>query len=326
LPKARAFEKSIGAFNGWGGLVYLFTHLGALWNDRELLNEAESLIAAIEPLIDADRELDIIGGSAGCLVTLLQLHEITGSAAALEAATRCGERLRARAEAQPIGIGWMGNVPGPKPLAGFSHGTSGIAWALLKLSAATGRPQYRRMAHEALTYERTLFSEEHGNWKDIRETSREREAAQHGQRRPKFQIAWCHGAPGIAISRLLMREQLDDDVTRTELSVALETTVRHGLEGSQCLCHGAFGNVDALLLARDVPTVRYDTIAGNARMKRVLEEVATHGPRCANPAGIESPGLMTGLAGIGYGLLRLASPDTVPSILALAAPTRKSRA
>jgi hypothetical protein len=35
---------------------------------------------------------------------------------------------------------------------------------------------------------------------------------------------------------------------------------------------------------------------------------------------VESPGLMTGLAGIGYALLRLAEPHRVPSVLGLAPP------
>ncbi len=197
LPKARTFEKSIGAFNGWGGLVYLFTHLGSLWKDRELLAEAEAIVDVIWPLIDGDRELDIIGGAAGCLVTLLQLHEVTGSRAALDAADRCGQRLVARADAQEIGVGWMGNVPGPKPLAGFSHGASGIAWALLKLSAATGSAEYRKLAHEALAYERTLFSAEHGNWRDIRESAREAAQTVSGRRvaDPSPEV------PGCVVSR-----------------------------------------------------------------------------------------------------------------------------
>jgi lantibiotic modifying enzyme len=36
---------------------------------------------------------------------------------------------------------------------------------------------------------------------------------------------------------------------------------------------------------------------------------------------VEAPGLMNGLAGIGYGLLRLAAPTSVPSILALDPPS-----
>ena len=41
---------------------------------------------------------------------------------------------------------------------------------------------------------------------------------------------------------------------------------------------------------------------------------------CGIPHGIETPGLMIGLAGVGYGLLRLAAPNDVPSVLVLAPP------
>lgn len=41
---------------------------------------------------------------------------------------------------------------------------------------------------------------------------------------------------------------------------------------------------------------------------------------CGTPLWVESPGLMTGLAGIGCGLLRLAEPARVPSVLLLAPP------
>jgi lantibiotic modifying enzyme len=38
------------------------------------------------------------------------------------------------------------------------------------------------------------------------------------------------------------------------------------------------------------------------------------------PQGVETPGLMTGLAGIGYALLRLAAVEQVPSVLLLDPP------
>ena len=53
---------------------------------------------------------------------------------------------------------------------------------------------------------------------------------------------------------------------------------------------------------------------------KLLESIDRHGPLCATPGGVETPGLMLGLAGIGYGLLRLAEPAAVPSVLALAPP------
>ena len=41
---------------------------------------------------------------------------------------------------------------------------------------------------------------------------------------------------------------------------------------------------------------------------------------CGLPAGTENPSLMVGLAGIGYGLLRIAAQDAVPSVLSLQIP------
>lgn len=57
----------------------------------------------------------------------------------------------------------------------------------------------------------------------------------------------------------------------------------------------------------------------------LLASVRHDGWLCAVPEGVETPGLMIGLAGIGYGLLRLAALDRVPSVLALEPPGRKSR-
>jgi lantibiotic modifying enzyme len=52
----------------------------------------------------------------------------------------------------------------------------------------------------------------------------------------------------------------------------------------------------------------------------ILENIERDGWQCGNPLGVETPGLMTGIAGIGYGLLRLADPDRVPSVLTLQPP------
>ena len=57
---------------------------------------------------------------------------------------------------------------------------------------------------------------------------------------------------------------------------------------------------------------------------RVLDTVLTAGREerwlCGVPAGVETPGLMAGIAGIGYNLLRFADPQEVPSVLLVQAP------
>ena len=50
---------------------------------------------------------------------------------------------------------------------------------------------------------------------------------------------------------------------------------------------------------------------------RVISSIHRYGYLCGVPNGIETPGLMTGLAGTGLQLLRLAKPSQVPSVLKL---------
>ncbi|NOY84992.1 MAG: hypothetical protein GXO96_09285, partial [Nitrospirae bacterium] len=75
------------------------------------------------------------------------------------------------------------------------------------------------------------------------------------------------------------------------------------------------GNLELIRLAGrtlDRPDLRVATDLA----ARIVADVGA-GPQCGLPGNVESPGLMTGLAGIGYGMLRLADPDQVPCLLLL---------
>ena len=52
----------------------------------------------------------------------------------------------------------------------------------------------------------------------------------------------------------------------------------------------------------------------------MLDSMDERGWLCGVALGVETPGLMTGLAGIGYGLLRLADPHRVPDLLTVEPP------
>jgi len=104
--------------------------------------------------------------------------------------------------------------------------------------------------------------------------------------------------------------------------------VRNGFCGSHSLCHGALGSVDAMRLGSVALGTRPsadDTRLVTRLVARVAASIAQRGPVCGTPHAVETPGLMTGLAGIGYGLLRLAAPDCVPSVLTLAPPVSSPR-
>jgi type 2 lantibiotic biosynthesis protein LanM len=308
-------DAGVGAFVGRTSAAYVLGHLAALWNEPALLDEVLEGLPALEPLIDTDKRLDLLSGSAGCALVLLGLYARTGNPRFLEVARRCGERLLVTAQPMPEGgVGWKSSA-GERPLAGFSHGAAGIVYALQELAAATGDPRYQELAQQGLLYERSLFVPERANWRDLREPEPGSEGLATG-----FMVSWCHGAPGIALGRLGSLRHQDDVQTRAELETALTTTLREGFGGNHCLCHGDLGNLEPLYLAGERLGEPRWIRAALERAAHVLHTGRERGWLCGLPRGTETPGLLMGLAGIGYGLLRLAAPERVPSVLMLASP------
>ncbi|OUL18281.1 LanM family lanthionine synthetase [Nostoc sp. RF31YmG] len=320
VEKFRADIKSVGAFGGWGGIIYTFTHLGVLWHQPELLTEAQNIVNHLPNLIEQDEEFDLISGAAGCIVSLLGLYRCQPNDTILAVAIQCGNRLLARAEKMPRGIGWRwkNQMFEEKPLTGFSHGVAGIASALLELASISKEQRFRNAAKAALEYESSLFLPKVGNWLDLRNFTTTVLAEKDNQ--AMCMCTWCHGAPGIGLARLRSLPYLDDAKIRSEINTALKTTVAEGFGNNHSLCHGDLGNLELLLQA----SLTLDQSQWQPQVERfaaiILESINQHGWLCGVPSGIETPGLMTGLAGIGYGLLRLAAPDQVPSVLVLESP------
>jgi lantibiotic modifying enzyme len=191
------------------------------------------------------------------------------------------------------------------------------------LAARTGDERFRAAALDGIRYERSLFSVEDGNWPDLRVHGPQEK--QSLPQTPEFSVAWCHGAPGIGLARLLCRRLHNDPQFDVEIQTALRTTMADGFGYNHCLCHGDVGNLELLLqTARTWPESMWakeeERLAAG-----ILNASNGGGWLCGNPLAVESPGLMTGLAGIGYGLLRCAAPANVPSVLSIEPPPAEAR-
>lgn len=303
-------SKFIGAFSGWAGIIYTFTHLGTLWKEPDLITDAYILLKKIPSLIEQDQQLDIIAGAAGCIGSLLSFYKIFPDQYILDIAIQCGQHLLTQAQTQNTGIGWQSPAGENQPLTGFAHGAAGFAWVLSQLAEITGNQEFQTAAIQAINYERSHFDPQQNNWLDLRQTDVKN----------SFMTAWCSGSPGIGLGRLGMTANILDDIMYKEIETAIATTIKQGFGNNHCLCHGDLGNIDLLLTANN----KLD----NPELEKITEKIAyqilnnlqTNHPLCGVPLGLETPGLMTGLAGIGYGLLRLAYPDKIPSILLLEPP------
>lgn len=190
-------------------------------------------------------------------------------------------------------------------LGGFSHGTSGVAWSLLRLYKYSDNKDFFETALNALEYDRSLFNPQKANWEDLRG-------------KEKDSISWCHGAAGIGMSRILYLRYINDHELLNEIEIALTTTVTKGLGKSHSLCHGDLGNSDLFCLAaQNLSNQNYLKTARSIGMKVLQEKNETGKFSTGVTNNIDLPGLFLGVSGIGLQLLRLADPQKVPSVLTL---------
>jgi type 2 lantibiotic biosynthesis protein LanM len=291
-----------GVHLGLGAKVFLYARLGQLWSRQDLFDKAVELLELLPALIEADTTLDIIAGCGGLIPVLLELARERPGSNAKALALRCGERITEQAVIRVFpggqGIGWE-QFTMPR---GFSHGASGMAWVLGLLAAAGLGGHFERAALAALAYERHLLKGDH--WTDIPDKT-------------QTSCFWCHGAAGIGLARLELSRLITDPLLELDARSALERLCQAPPRTSSILCHGDLGNLDTLELATRVFPEGKWSGEYNAAKKAILEDFQHWSWATPLPSHLAEPGMMMGLAGVGYGLLRLASPEEVPSLLTL---------
>jgi len=328
---ALALEQiGMGAFTGLGSYLYLLVHLASLWNDSSLLKEPQNLLHLFASKVEKDEQFDVMDGSAGCIASLLNLYAVAPSEQILGLAIQCGEHLLAHAQPMPIGLGWKARQH-DLPLSGFSHGAAGIAWSLLRLAAASGDERFRASALAALAYEDSLYSHDQHNWRDVRKRPATRVVLDELQAAPpqeeRYGMSWSHGAPGIALGRLISLPYLDNATMRNQLERALDTTIAQGfghhheqVGPNHSLAHGDCGNLETILVAAHTLHTPHLHEHLERLTAQLMENVQQYGWAMGVPRNIETPGLLLGLSGMGYQCLRLAEPERIPSLLILAPP------
>jgi hypothetical protein len=334
-------EASFGFHAGRVGVAYAAARVGEGAEREHLAAEARRIVHGLRGREHLDTGLDVVAGAAGAIPALLQMSRVPGLEDAGGVAGALGEHLLRRGVRETVGWSW--GIPRPssvRPLCGLAHGSSGAGHALLELYAATGDDAYRYAGEQAFLYERQFYDAGEENWPDLRHPElssyvfaadgmgplRERVARGEGiaPYAPEFMCTWCHGAAGIALTRLRAYRLLGDARYLDEARAAVRTTAASLRDGDGrarwCLCHGVMGNADVLLQA--APVLNDPRLAEQAeRLARMgWERHGRAGRRWPDelPGAGRDPTLMLGEAGIGWFYLRLDDPAT-PSMLLLAA-------
>ncbi len=293
----------IGGATGLGSIVYALTVMSKYLDARDLLADAH-IVADLftDDLIAADKQLDVIGGSAGAILCLLRLYRDSPSERVLARAIRCGEHLVAQGRRGADGRRtWLGQGSGPRPLNGMSHGAAGFAYALASLGAVTGREEFAQAALECVEFENASFSADHNNWPDLRVSDTS-----------SWPCQWCHGAPGIGLARIATAK-------RAGVNPATDLTdIRHAVEGARAgwpgavdtLCCGTLGSIEFFCEAGKIlDSSELRELAINHLIDVLSREKSTGDLRWNAGERQFNLGLFRGLSGVGYTALRQIEPS-----------------
>jgi type 2 lantibiotic biosynthesis protein LanM len=298
----------IGGATGVGSIIYGLTCISRFLDDDRLIEDALGAAKLLsDELIAADTQLDVIGGSAGAILSLLRLYRDTQADEVLDRAVACGTHLLAQQRHGPHGRrSWPCRSSNGQVLNGMSHGAAGFAHALAALATTTGRDEFADAATECLDFERSNFDAQRSDWRDFRVAE------------PHWRSQWCHGAVGIGLARL--------GITRlgSTWPAAVQVDIDRALTGASrgwpghadTLCCGALGSVE---LAREAGKVlaRGDLRQLASRRLSAILHTKSAARRYRWSTDVSSRfniGLFRGLAGVGYTCLREVD-DSLPNLL-----------
>ncbi|MCU0471113.1 MAG: hypothetical protein MUF58_21240, partial [Arcicella sp.] len=293
---------------------------GENFKNKQWIEEGLKLLTELDTLDLEQQGLDVIDGAAGTVPLLVRYAEIYHRPDLLAIAQKLGNHLIQKAQTTPQGSSWNTAGPQKQNLTGQAHGASGIATGLLELFMATQQTQYRDVALNAFRYENHHFSHQHKNWADFRDFSQITGLANTPSETSFNSCAWCHGAAGIALSRLRAYEILQDAGMKKDAELAIQKTIdelRHSPQESTSLCHGIAGNADILLSASQILNRPDLLLKANESGNYIVQEIIEKDIPLMN--GLHNtyqiPDMMLGVAGVGYFLLRLYNPAQFESIL-----------
>ena len=298
----------IGGATGLGSIIYGLSCISRLLDDDELIEDALGVAKLFsDELIAADTQLDVIGGSAGAILTLLRLYRDTEADEVLDRAIACGTHLLTQQRQGPNGRrSWPCRVSNDQVLNGMSHGAAGFAYALAVLGTVAGRGDFADAAIECLEFERSNFDPQWGDWRDFRVPE------------PHWRSQWCHGAVGIGLARLGMSKLGSSwgGAVRADIDRALTGASRGWPGHADTLCCGALGSVELAREAADVlgrPDLHQ---LSSRRLSAILQSKSSAGSYRwgATVSSRFNVGLFRGLAGVGYTCLREVD-DSLPNLL-----------
>jgi type 2 lantibiotic biosynthesis protein LanM len=303
----------LGVGVGLGSLIYglasIADLLGTCSDSDACLEASRNCVSLItEQVLRGDAKPDLMFGTAGGILALAKLRKVRPSPEIDDKLGEMAESLLARRQKTESGKMVVATYEG-RVVTGLSHGVAGVALALARAYEAVGDDRFREAAFDHIAFEESLYDPVRGIYPDYR--SREG--------KPAYMTNWCHGAPGIGLTRLAIHGITQDDSLVPQIEKNIEMTSRFPLDSLDHLCCGNLGRLDIQLeYAIRMQSSMLDSIQRDTAFV-VQRYQANGGFRffVDTPSKVFCPGLFSGAAGIGYALLRLSNPGVLPCVLSL---------
>lgn len=259
--------------------------------DRGLLLDR---MAEVKPLGEA---LEVVAGRAGTLLCALAIAERAGAHAQSRAAVAAiAEKFHTALE------GKLADMEAPVDYTGFAHGMGGLISALLCHHRFSGSPRSIWLARHVQQLLDDAFDTTLNDWPRVL-----------GGAEQSF--GWCHGAPGMLLSRLAWHGIDDSLLASPSVDRLLELTLQRGLGSNMTYCHGDLGTLEILKM--------FDATVGDGelgpRLRQTLSRIA-HDDLHATARGATnrhqcSTSLYVGSMGAIWALARADDPELHPSPL-----------
>lgn len=308
----------IGFAQGVAGFIQTLILTAQIVNDQSLIDLATKTALAIpEENIVRTKQYDFFGGLAGLLYYCCKLYRIRANAdlkqliehitgKLLDCAKRNGEEYQ----------GLWKNEDEYQPLTGLAHGQSGIAMGLLSAWSILDDSQIINAAKSALAYENASYCAPENNWYDYRRFHvKIRDTSLDGKYHPRFMHGYCSGSPGIGLSRIICSSFLTAEEFEKDIDRAISYCRSGSIIGNDSLCCGSCGWIDFLVEAS-----RYkgdeELFSYAKRLCNSIDPLISKHPYILS--GFHSTAeisLFKGITGVAYQMMRLLSPDEIPSII-----------
>ncbi|WP_077701885.1 type 2 lanthipeptide synthetase LanM family protein [Virgibacillus dokdonensis] len=293
------YKYPIGAFDGISSLIYILVYFYKTTKVNKYKEKAIEISLGIKENIKKDKTNDIISGSSGVMLVLINLYNLTKDYRIKNLIEICKDTLINNAEHQVDGtVSWK--CISDQYLTGFAHGNSGICYSLNKYveDINSNDVKVKEIIKQANEFEEKLRlgNKWLGGSHDYEDTP----------------YAWCHGSPGILLNRISSKKREFEDNQKIKSEI-----LKNGFSRTQCLCHGDLGTA---MILKDFYTV-YEQQEKYAIPINIIYNIIKNKEVNDIKSGlginnIQTPDLMIGLAGIAYGLLYITNPH-LPNILKL---------